>query len=65
METFAKKLHISPQALHNKLINVSEFKQSEIKNATEILGIKSNELDKYFFTINVGKCPISENAKAN
>lgn len=49
----AEKLGISPTTLNYKLNNKTEFKASEIKALSILLGI-AKEKDKYFFARDVG-----------
>lgn len=65
LEKFASQLDITPQALHNKIVGISEFRQSEIANAAEILELSDNEYPKYFFTKKVVNITTKNNAQAN
>ena len=49
-ERFANIMNISVPALIKKLNNQSQFTQSEIFKAREVLKIEENELDAYFFS---------------
>ena len=50
---FAIKMGFSERTLSLKLNNKSEFKQSEIIKACNILDISLSEVDIYFFTLKV------------
>lgn len=54
-ERFADKLGIGRTSLFSKLTGKTQFKQSEILKAAELLGIRKEELSKYFFTLKVLK----------
>lgn len=47
---FAKAIGIGRTALSQRLNNHSEFSQIEIYKACEVLGIKFNKINEYFFT---------------
>lgn len=46
---FAKEMNLSERTMYLKLQGKIEFKQSEIDKASELLGIKENEIPIYFF----------------
>lgn len=50
---FSKALGISERSLSLKLNNKVGFKQIEIENSCKLLGIKKNEIAKYFFKLQV------------
>lgn len=50
---FAIKMGFSERTLSLKLNNKSEWKQTDIIKACELLDIKISELDIYFFTLKV------------
>lgn len=50
---FAIKMGLSERTLSLKLNNKSEFKQSEIVKACNLLNISLTEVDTYFFTLKV------------
>lgn len=54
-EAFAKALGMSKTTLSLKLNNTSEFSQSEMLHALELLGEKPAMVDLYFFTPKVRK----------
>ena len=45
----AAKLSLSEQALYNKLNGVTEFKNSEIKKITTLLGLSMDDVNLIFF----------------
>lgn len=49
-DSMAKKLKISVCSLNQKLNNRSDFKQSEILCASDILGIALADVQEYFFS---------------
>lgn len=49
INNFIDKMQISTPALYNKLNNRTEFKQTEIQKACEILEIPKYEIYDYFF----------------
>lgn len=54
-ERFADKLGMGRTSLFSKLTGKTQFKQNEILKAAELLGIKKEEISKYFFTLKVQK----------
>lgn len=50
-ERFAKALGISAVAFNQKLNHGTDFKQSEIKKAVELLDIPGDEIAAYFFDV--------------
>ena len=46
---FAQKINISNETLSRKLTGKSYFKQDEIWKISELLGIKTEQFDSYFF----------------
>lgn len=54
-ERFADKMGIGRTALFSKLTGKTQFKQSEMIKAMELLGFKKEELSAYFFTLKVQK----------
>lgn len=52
----SSKLLMSRQSLDNKLHNKRDFKQSEILEIADFLGIDQKDIPMYFFTPNVDKC---------
>lgn len=48
-EAFAKSMKISNVSMSVKLNNKSEWTQQEIIKASSLLGIKTKEIDDYFF----------------
>lgn len=50
---FAIKMGFSERTLSLKLNNKSEWKQTEICKACELLGIPLSKVDFYFFTLKV------------
>lgn len=53
IDSFAKKLDITPTTASRKLSTKSSWSQDEIIKACDILGIPATELTEYFF------CPAS------
>lgn len=49
-EDICGRVGISPTTFSLKLNNKAEFKQSEINQICDILGIPSKEINAYFFT---------------
>lgn len=54
-ENFAEALGIGRVALSQKLNNKSSFTQREISKAAALLGIKKNDIPRYFFIQKVQK----------
>lgn len=54
-ERFADKMGIGRTSLFSKLTGKTQFKQSEILKAAELLGIEKGEISKYFFALKVQK----------
>lgn len=52
---FASEMNMNEATLSNKLNNNVEFSPKEIVRASELLGIKLNEIDEYFFNLKVQK----------
>lgn len=50
---FAKALNMSERSLSLKLNSEIDWKQTEIVNAINLLGIPKKEIDQYFFTAKV------------
>ena len=50
---FSKMMGLSERTVSLKLNGKVEWKQSEIVNACEILGINDSEISAYFFTLEV------------
>ncbi len=48
-EELAKRIHLNPSTLNQKLNNKSEFSQSEIRNILSVLGIPIEMTAVYFF----------------
>lgn len=48
-EELAKRIHLNPSTLNQKLNNKSEFSQSEIRNILSVLGIPIEMAAVYFF----------------
>lgn len=46
---FAKQMHLSERTISQKLNNKVDFSQSEVLEASRILGIQRDEIDIYFF----------------
>lgn len=59
-EEFARALGIGRVALSQKLNNKTSFKQSEINKAAALLGLKRNEIPRYFFTQKVQKTELTK-----
>lgn len=49
-EELAKRIHLNPSTLNQKLNNKSEFCQSEIRNILSVLGIPIELTAVYFFS---------------
>ena len=47
---FAKVLGVSEKTLSNKMNNIIFFRQDDIAQISNILGISTNEINDYFFT---------------
>lgn len=47
---FAKRMRLSQRSISLKLNNKVYFKQNEIQRAAEILSIKDEDINLYFFT---------------
>lgn len=54
-KAFAKALGIGRVSLSQRLNNLLDFSQEEIKTACELLHISSDEIPVYFFTTKVQK----------
>ena len=54
-EAFAAAVGMSRTTLNAKLNNSSEFTQSEMFKALEVLSIKKNAIDEYFFSLEIRK----------
>lgn len=52
---FAELMGLSERSIYLKLDNKREFKPSEIDRACNILGIRENQINYYFFTKKVQK----------
>lgn len=50
-ESFAKALGIATATLSVKLNNMSDFTQSEIFKAVEVLGLNTSDICDYFFSL--------------
>lgn len=50
---FAKKMGLSERSISLKLNNKLSWSQSDIQRALEILGVSSNKVQEYFFTLKV------------
>ncbi len=50
---FAEKMGLSERTISMKLNNKIAFKQPEILKALDVLGINANEIQTYFFTLDV------------
>ena len=48
---FAEKMCLSERSISLKLNGKVAWKQTEIAKACEVLGIRLNEIDKYFFAL--------------
>jgi transcriptional regulator with XRE-family HTH domain len=55
-DKFAEQLNVAARTLSQKLHNMTDFKQSEIEKAVELLGIPMEDISLYFFTHEVPKC---------
>ena len=49
-KTFAKLMGLSERTVSLKLSNQRPFKQSDIEKAKDILNLKGEDIDQYFFT---------------
>lgn len=47
---FAKRMKLSERTISLKLSNQVPFKQTDIEQAVKVLGLKSTDIEKYFFT---------------
>lgn len=50
---FAEKMGLSERSISLKLNNKIAFKQPEIQRALDVLGLVSEEIQEYFFTLKV------------
>lgn len=50
-EELAKKIHLNPATLNQKLKNKSEFSQSEMRNICKALDVPIDNIVTYFFAI--------------
>ena len=50
---FAKKMHLSERTISQKLKQRVDFTQGEIQCALDILSLTNDEIQLYFFTLNV------------
>lgn len=50
---FAKQMGLSERTISLKLNNNVPFKQTDIEKAKEVLKLKDNDIQSYFFTRNV------------
>lgn len=50
---FAEKMGLSERTISMKLNNKIAFKQPEILKALDVLGINADEIQTYFFTLDV------------
>lgn len=55
VEKFAEAMGLSSSSLSQKLNNGTSFRQSQIPQACFLLGIPSEEVGEYFFTVVVQK----------
>lgn len=54
-EIFAEALGIGRVSLNLRLNNKAEFSQDEINKACDLLGLRRNDIPRYFFAENVQK----------
>lgn len=54
-DNFAKSIGISRTSLSHRLNNILEFSNSEILLACKVLGISTDDIPLYFFTLEVQK----------
>lgn len=59
-EKFAEALGIGRTTLSLKLNNKAAFSQKEINEAAKLLGLKSKDIPRYFFTQEVQKRELEE-----
>jgi len=52
-EAFGKLMGMTKQRINSRLKGATEFKQSEIEKAAELLDIKPDEIPGYFFEVEV------------
>ena len=50
---FAKQMNLSERSLSLKINNKVPWKQPEMQKASEVLDFPANEIQVYFFTMNV------------
>ena len=50
-ELFAKDIGIANTTLSSKLNNITEFSQTQILRAAEVLNLKKEEITPYFFCV--------------
>lgn len=48
-EELARKIHLNPSTLNQKLNNKSEFSQSEMRNILNVLEVPVSMISTYFF----------------
>lgn len=61
LKDFANDLGLNKATTCNKVDGKTQWKATEIYQATQILGISQNEIGMYFFTPLVGKSQTGEN----
>ena len=53
LSTFAREMHFSDGTLSSKLASKTYFTNDEIVSACELLGVTTDQVDEYFFTLKV------------
>ncbi|WP_415536024.1 DUF739 family protein [Dehalobacter sp. 4CP] len=53
IEAFGKFMGMSKQRINSRLKSATEFTQSEIEKAAELLNIQPEEIQTYFFDVEV------------
>ncbi|HHW57962.1 MAG TPA: DUF739 family protein [Clostridia bacterium] len=53
IEAFGKLMGMTKQRINSKLKSATDFTQSEIEKAAELLDIKPEEIPEYFFDVEV------------
>lgn len=51
LEEFSRQIDMTPTSIGRKIANKSEWKQSEIIKACDILGLETSKIPDYFFAV--------------
>jgi len=52
-EAFGKEMGMTKQRINSRLKSATDFTQSEIEKASELLNIQPEEISEYFFCVKV------------